>query len=120
MNFLIITFILGSGKMNISLHKKFFQKKTIRFLDKPVTPQLYITLLLLDAMIQDPSESIFSQWHSLTEETISDEKMTEVVNRLNKLYNGKYTFCNLSLNKSVFASLKNNGLISEGQYLSLL
>jgi len=108
------------SNQKVTEYKKFFQKKTIRFLDKPVTSQLYITLLLLDAMNQIPSDSIYSQWHLLTEETISDEKMTEVINKLNILYDGKYTFSNLSSNKSVFTSLKNNGLISEGQYLSLL
>ena len=108
------------SNQKVTEYKKLFQKKTIRFLDKPVTSQLYITLLLLDAMNQIPSDSIYSQWHLLTEETISDEKMTEVINKLNILYDGKYTFSNLSSNKSVFTSLKNNGLISEGQYLSLL
>ena len=98
-------------------YKKLFIKNTIRFIDRPVTSQLYMALLLLDTLGKPGSNSFYPQWSSHSEESLSEEKLAEVVKKLNILFNGKYKFEQLSFNKSAFTSLRNNGLIGEGEYL---
>ena len=94
-----------------------FIKNTIRFIDKPVTSQLYTALLLLETLGIPGSKSFYPQWSSHSEESLSEGKMAEVVKKLNILFNGKLKFEQLSFNKSAFTSLRNNGLIGEGEYL---
>jgi len=105
------------GHQKTAEYKKLFIKNTIRFIDKPVTSQLYTTLLLLETLGKPGSNSFYPQWSSHSEESLSEEKLAEVVKKLNTLFNGKYTFEQLSFNKSAFTSLRNNGLIGEGEYL---
>lgn len=102
-------------------YKKLFIKKTIRYIDKPVTSQIYMSILLIEALEKPSSNSFYPQWNSHQEkETLSEEELTEVVNKLNILFDGKYKFEKLSLNNSTLTFLRNNGLIGEGHYLYLL
>jgi hypothetical protein len=105
------------GHQKTAEYKKLFIKNTIRFIDKPVTSQLYTALLLLETLGIPGSKSFYPQWSSHSEESLSEEKLAEVVKKLNILFNGKYKFEQLSFNKSAFTSLRNNGLIGEGEYL---
>ena len=105
------------GHQKTAEYKKLFIKNTIRFIDKPVTSQLYMALLLLETLGKSGSNSFYPQWSSHSEESLSEGKMAEVVKKLNILFNGKLKFEQLSFNKSAFTSLRNNGLIGEGEYL---
>jgi hypothetical protein len=105
------------GHQKTAEYKKLFIKNTIRFIDKPVTSQLYMTLLLLDTLGKSGSNSFYPQWSSHSEESLSEEKLAEVVKKLNLLFDGKYKFEQLSFYKSALTSLRNNGLIGEGDYL---
>ena len=98
-------------------YKKFFIKTEIKYIDRPVTYQLYYALLLLDSLQNKDADSAYGKIQTPMEQTVPESTMGYVLPKLNEFFKGRYTFDLLSSNKSAYATLREKNLIEDGVYL---
>lgn len=98
-------------------YKKFFLKTEIKYIDKPVTYQLYYALLLLDSLQNKDADSAYGKVQTSLEQSVPESIIGYVLPKLNEFFKGRYTFDMLSSNKSAYATLREKNLIEDGVYL---
>lgn len=98
-------------------YKKFFLKTEIKYIDKPVTYQLYYALLLLDSLQNKDVDSAYGKVQTSLEQSVPESIIGYVLPKLNEFFKGRYTFDMLSSNKSAYATLREKNLIEDGVYL---
>ena len=98
-------------------YKKFFLKTEIKYIDKPVTYQLYYALLLLDSLQNKDTDSAYGKIQTPMEQTVPESTMGYALPKLNEFFKGRYAFDLLSSNKSAYATLREKNLIEDGVYL---
>lgn len=98
-------------------YKKFFLKTEIKYIDRPVTYQLYYALLLLDSLQNKDADSAYGKVQTSLEQSVPESIMGNVLPKLNEFFKGRYTFDLLSSNKSAYATLREKNLMEEGVYL---
>lgn len=98
-------------------YKKFFIKTEIKYIDRPVTYQLYYALLLLDSLQNKDADSAYGKIQTPMEQTVPESTMGYVLPKLNEFFKGRYTFDLLSSNKSAYATLREKNLTEDGVYL---
>ena len=98
-------------------YKKFFLKTEIKYIDRPVTYQLYYALLLLDSLQNKDADSAYGKVQTSLEQSVPESIIGYVLPKLNEFFKGRYTFDLLSSNKSAYATLREKNLMEEGVYL---
>ena len=98
-------------------YRKFFIKTEIKYIDRPVTYQLYYALLLLDSLQNKDADSAYGKIQTPMEQTVPESTMGYVLPKLNEFFKGRYAFDLLSSNKSAYATLREKNLIEDGVYL---
>ena len=98
-------------------YKKFFLKTEIKYIDKPVTYQLYYALLLLDSLQNKDADSAYGKVQTSLEQSVPESIIGYVLPKLNEFFKRRYTFDMLSSNKSAYATLREKNLIEDGVYL---